>query len=246
MRVAALYDVHGNLPALEAVLADVEREGVDLVVSGGDVAAGPMPAACVDLLASLADRVAYVRGNSEREIVGAKRGAQQPTDEFGPAQRWVVEEMRDDHTEAFERWPLTLARDLDGLGPTLFCHAVPYDDTVFFLETTTEERAAAILGPVDERVVVCGHTHMQFDRRVGGVRVVNAGSVGMPYEAEPGAYWALLGPDVELRRTPYDLEAAAARVRATGWPAADEFARENLLAVPSRREALAVFEPRVG
>jgi diadenosine tetraphosphatase ApaH/serine/threonine PP2A family protein phosphatase len=95
-------------------------------------------------------------------------------------------------------------------------------------------------------VVVCGHTHMQFDRRIAGTRVVNAGSVGMPYEGAPGAYWALLGPDVELRRTAYDLERAAELIRASGWPGAEEFVRENLLVVPSREEALAVFEPLVG
>jgi hypothetical protein len=87
---------------------------------------------------------------------------------------------------------------------------------------------------------------MQFDRRVGETRVVNAGSVGMPYEAGPGAYWALLGPDVELRRTEYDVERAAEAIRATGWPQADEFAHENVLVVPRRAEALAAFEPGVG
>ena len=115
----------------------------------------------------------------------------------------------------------------------------------FFLETTREERATRILGPVDADAVVCGHTHMQFDRRIGGVRVVNAGSVGMPYEDEPAAYWALLGPGVELRRTHYDVEDAAARILATGWPSAAEFVDENVRVIPSRAEALAAFEPRV-
>jgi hypothetical protein len=86
---------------------------------------------------------------------------------------------------------------------------------------------------------------MQFDRRIAGRRVVNAGSVGMPYEASPGAYWALLGPDVELRRTRYDRKRAAERIAESGWPGTAEFTRENLLAVPSRAEALAVFEPLV-
>jgi diadenosine tetraphosphatase ApaH/serine/threonine PP2A family protein phosphatase len=70
--------------------------------------------------------------------------------------------------------------------------------------------------------VVCGHTHVQFDRRVDSLRVVNAGSVGAPYEAEPAAYWALLGEDVELRRTDYDVEAAIAAITASGYPKAAE------------------------
>ena len=93
-----------------------------------------------------------------------------------------------------------------------------------------------------EPVVVCGHTHVQFDREAAGKRLVNAGSVGMPYEARPGAYWALLGPDVELRRADYDLEAAAEAIRATGFPAAAELAAENVLRVPSAEEATKQFE----
>jgi predicted phosphodiesterase len=245
MRVAALYDVHGNLPALEAVLADVEREGVDLIVSGGDVSPGPMPAGCVDLLLSLDERVVFVRGNAERQLVEAKEGRLAPSEEFGPAQQWIVDATPDAHVERFRAWPLTATLEVDGLGRVLFCHAVPYDDMPFFLETTPEERAARILGPVDADTVVCGHTHMQFDRGIAGVRVVNAGSVGMPYEDEPAAYWALLGPEVELRRTRYDAENAAARILATGWPSATEFVDENVRVIPSRAEALAAFEPRV-
>ena len=187
-----------------------------------------------------------MRGNADRELVEAKRGELVPTDEPGPTRRWVVDRLRDGQAEALASWPLTVAVEVDGLGPTLFCHAVPRDDVPFFLETTPEVVAAEILGSVEERVVVCGHTHMQFDRRIGGVRVVNAGSIGMPYEDGPGAYWALLGPDVELRCTGYDLEAAAARIRAPGWERAEAFVRENVLTVPSRAEALAAFEPRVG
>jgi predicted phosphodiesterase len=243
VRVAALYDVHGNLPALEAVLAEVAREGVDVVVSGGDVAAGPMPVECLDLLAALGPQVVYVRGNGDRELVARRRGdVVAPTD----AAAWVAAAVRPEHVDVMASWPLTATLDVDGLGRTLFCHTVPYDDVSFFLETTEESQAAEILGPVDADALVCGHTHMQFDRVVGGVRVINAGSVGMPYEAEPGAYWALLGPDVSLRRTPYDVDAAAARIRATAWPGAEEFARENVVSVPTAAEARAAFEPSVG
>jgi len=99
---------------------------------------------------------------------------------------------------------------------------------------------ARLFAGVEARTVVCGHTHMQFDRRVGIVRVVNAGSVGMPF-GNPGAYWLLLGPDVELRRTPYDYAAAADRIRSTAYPKAEEFAARNVLQPPSEQEILAAF-----
>jgi hypothetical protein len=131
---------------------------------------------------------------------------------------------------------------VDGLGPVLFCHGSPRSDDEILTAVSPEERVVAALGGVDEAIVVCGHTHAQFDRRVSGKRLVNAGSVGMPYEAKPGAYWALLGPEVELRRTAYDLAATAEAIRATGFPEADALAAENVLAVPSAAEATERFE----
>lgn len=110
---------------------------------------------------------------------------------------------------------------------------------------TTDDRLEEFTAGVDADVVVCGHTHMPFERVVGRVRVVNPGSVGMPY-GHPGAFWALLGPGVELRRTDYDREAAAARMRQSTWPGAEEFARENVLSVASAEEAFAFFRAHGG
>jgi diadenosine tetraphosphatase ApaH/serine/threonine PP2A family protein phosphatase len=171
----------------------------------------------------------FVRGNADRNLSD-----------------WLAAELSEEQQAFLASLPTTTTLDIDALGEVLFCHSIPSSDEIYFLETTAESVAAELLGVVREHVVVCGHTHMQFDRRVGATRVVNAGSVGMPYEAKPGAYWALLGPDVELRRTEYDLERAAAAIRATDWPHANEFARENVLVVPPRAEALEVFEPGVG
>jgi predicted phosphodiesterase len=241
VRVAALYDVHGNLPALEAVLDDVERTGVDVIVSGGDLVAGPFARECLELLLARSD-VRFVSGNADRRVIEVARG--DPESEQNV--EWVLERLEQTHLDALAAFEPVAAMDVDGLGPTLFCHAIPRNDTEFFLETTPDEIAAPMLGDAAEDTIVCGHTHMQFDRRIGRHRVVNAGSVGMPYEAAPGAYWALLGPGVELRRTEFDLERAAERVRRSGHPMAEELARENVLTVPSRAEALAVFEPLVG
>ena len=138
--------------------------------------------------------------------------------------------------------PDTQTVDVDGLGQVLFCHGSPRSDEEILTRISSEERVGAACAGVEEALVVCGHTHVQFNREVAGTRLVNAGSVGMPYEAEPGAYWALLGPEVELRRTAYDLEAAAAAIRATGFPGADELAAANVLTVPSAEEATEQFE----
>ena len=243
MRIAALYDVHGNLPALEAVLAEVEGEGTDLIVFGGDIVSGALPRETLARVTELGDRARLIRGNAERVLGEVKRGERAAGD--GPGDGWFAGQLTDDEVAGLAGLPLHAVLDVDELGPVQIVHATPRDDEEVFLETTPEQVVAPMLAAAAAPLVVCGHTHMQFDRRLAGRRVVNAGSVGWPYEAAPGAYWALLGPDVELRRTEYDLGRAADRIAASGWPLAEEFARENVLTVPSRAEALAAFEPRV-
>jgi predicted phosphodiesterase len=240
VRVAALYDVHGNLPALEATLEDVERAGADLILVGGDVAIGPMPREALDRLLALGDRAVYVRGNGEREI--AEPPAAGELDLWQERTRWSAEQLDREQLGFLAGLPDTASLEIDGLGATLFCHGSPRSDEEILTAISSEARVAAAVEGVAEGVVVCGHTHVQFDRVVAGIRLVNAGSVGMPYEERPGAYWALLGPGVELRRTEYDLETAAAAIRATGFPDADGHARENVLAVPGPAEATEHFE----
>ena len=220
MQVAAIYDIHGNLPALEAVLSAVLDEGVDQIVVGGDVVPGPMPRDCVSVLRDLSVPVRFIMGNGDRDIVRAKRGKEltRVPPAFHEVMLWVADQLPAEHISDFAEWPLTVGFDVPGLGEVLFCHATPRDDNEIFTRVTPEDRLRPIFAATGAAVVICGHTHMQFDRRVGDVRVVNAGSVGMPF-GEPGAYWALLGPrGVELRRTKYDLLAAAARIRATEYP----------------------------
>jgi putative phosphoesterase len=229
VRVAALYDVHGNLPALEAVLAEVEREGVDQIVVGGDIASGPpLPRETVELVRSLPN-ARSIRGNADRlhdPQFGGDSGLE-----------WLLGQLDEEQVEWLGNLPFSAI--LDG---TLYVHATPQDDESVITELTSDERLAELLAGVEERRVVAGHTHMQLERRVGDVLFVNAGSVGRPYEGRPGAYWALVGGDtVELRRTDYDLERAAERVRASGHPMAETLAAENVLVVPSRAEALAAF-----
>ena len=232
MRVAALFDVHGNLPALEAVLAEPDVAAADLVLSGGDVVAGPFPAEAIALLRDLGERLVAVRGNGEREVLAAA------TEEA----RWCAERLTRDQRKWLASLPATASVRVQALGDVLLCHGTPRSDEEMVTLVTPEERLATILDGVEADIVLAGHTHSQLDRTVGGIRFVNAGSVGMPYELEPGARWTLLGPDVQLRRTEYDLDAAAERIRASGFPDAEAFAREYVLARVGAEEAARYFE----
>jgi putative phosphoesterase len=241
MRVAALYDIHGNLPALEAVLQDIRQAEIDRVVVGGDVFPGPMPRETLTLLLDLDIPVQFIQGNGDREVLAQMTGAKVTVPEpFRDILRWVAEQLHPEHERLLASWPETLRVEIRGLGEVLFCHATPRNDTEIFTRLTPEDRLLPVFEGVNVPVVVCGHTHMQFDRTVGGIRVVNAGSVGMPF-GEPGAYWLLLGPDVQLRHTPYDLTKAAERIRHTDYPQAHDFAAQNVLQPPSEEETLRAF-----
>jgi predicted phosphodiesterase len=239
-RVAVLADIHANLPALEAVLADAEAAGAQALVLLGDIALGPMPAPTLDLLASLGERAIWVHGNCERELITAFDGGEipGPNGEAAAASAGLIGR---DHRDLLDGLPLTVTLDIAGLGLTLFCHATPRRDDGMVLVDSPPERWSAVLDNVTEPAVICGHTHMQFDRLVAGHRVVNAGSVGMPY-GSPGACWALLGPGgVTLRQTPYDPAEAARRIAASGYPDADQWAAEYVLQHYPADEALAAF-----
>lgn len=242
MRVAALYDIHGNLPALEAVLQDIRQAEVDHIVVGGDVIAGPMPRETLTCLLDLNMPVHFIQGNADREVVAQMAGtdAGAVPEHVREVVRWVAQQLQPEHGQLLAGWPKTLRLEIGGLGQVLFCHATPRSDTEVFTRLTPEERLLPVFAGLNVPIIICGHTHMQFDRTVGSVRVVNAGSVGMPY-GEPGAYWLLLGPDVQLRHTPYDLAKAAARIRDTKYPQAQDFAARNVLQPPSEAEALEAF-----
>jgi predicted phosphodiesterase len=233
MRVAALYDIHGNLPALEAVLEEVE--GVDAVVVGGDVASGPMPRETLGALRSMGDRVHFVRGNADRVL--DLEGIPEPN---RSARLWVGEQLGEEPLGFLAGLSLDVVLDVDGLGSVRFCHGAPGSDELTITSVTPDERLRRLLAGVEEDVVVCGHTHVQFDRWSDGVRVLNAGSVGAPYEAEPAAYWLELGPEVRFRRTDYDVEAALEQMRLTGYPNLDPYL-EYLSPDPDRPERLSAL-----
>jgi predicted phosphodiesterase len=241
VKVAALYDIHGNLPALESVLFEIASLGLDQVVIGGDVVPGPFPCETVERLLAIDLPVKYIHGNAEiaaLDAMGGRNPRGMPESHW-PIIRWTAEKTAA-FAPLFASWPKTVEIEMGGLGRVIFCHATPRDENEIFTRLTDENRLLPIFEGVNADVVVCGHTHMQFDRRVGSMRVVNAGSVGMPF-GNPGACWLLLGPGIELRRTAYDLAAAAERIRASDYPDRENFAARFVLKPPGEQEMLEVF-----
>jgi putative phosphoesterase len=225
MRVAALPDVHGNAPALAAVLDELKLDEPDLVVFCGDLTWGSLPQETLALVRALEIPARFVRGNADR-MVGVELEGRGP---------WMASHHTADDLAFLAGFEETVSVDVDGLGPTCFSHGSPRSDEECVTERTPAERVREFMAGRDEQVVVTAHVHLQYDRTVDGIRCVGPGSVGLPYGDPPGyAYWALLGPDVELRRTPYDLEAAIGRMRATDDPRVDEIV--ELMRGPSSRE----------
>lgn len=240
-RVAALYDVHANLPALEAVLADVASADVDAIVFGGDLVAGPLPAQTLARVRALdGPAVHLVRGNGDREALAPGAGDAPPQ----VAARFVAGHLSRADRALVAAFETAVVLDVAGLGPVRFVHATPRSDEEILTSLTPPVRWRAMFAGVREGVVVCGHTHRQSDRRLGGVRVVNAGAVGMPYEGRAGAYWALLGPDVELRRSEVDVPAMAQAIRASGYPLADELLAESFTQPVDADAVERLFEPQ--
>lgn len=239
--VAALYDIHGNLPALDAVLDELRREPPDAVVVGGDVAAGPMPREVLARLRELPWPVHWLRGNADRFVVMGFDGTIPPElleNALFEGDAWAARFLSRADRDFLDGLPPLLALDVEGLGEVLFCHATARIDEERVTTATPPGRLARVLAEARAGVVVGGHTHRQFDRRAGDGRMINAGSVGRPYEHRPGAYWLRLGPGVALRRTPYDTAAADAAFRALGYPAAGLiFATVDPDAVAERYEA---------
>jgi predicted phosphodiesterase len=245
--VAVLSDIHGVLPALEAVLAEPDVAAAGLIVLTGDIASGPQPAAVLDRLLALGDQAVWVRGNADRELVALARGEDiEVPDEITP---WAAEQLSASHLDwlAGLSHPVTL--DVGGFGPVLFCHGSPRDDEEVVLADTRLERWAEVLDGVPPEVmtVVCGHTHMPFVRLAHRRQIINPGSVGMPY-GRAGAHWALLsGGAVTLRRSEFDLRQACEDLcRLSSFPGVAGWADYFLYSRASDAEALTAFAPRDG
>ncbi|MFD3808996.1 metallophosphoesterase family protein [Streptomyces sp. NPDC058619] len=245
-RVAVLSDIHGVLPALEAVLGEPDVSTADHIVLTGDITAGPQPAQVLDLLTSLGDRVIWISGNADRELLEYRRGQRDTIpDTIAP---WAAEQLREDHLDLLGSLPRSLSLSVDGLGKVLFCHATPRDDEEVVLVDSRLDRWKEVFDGLDTdiRTVVCGHTHMPFVRLAHGRLVINPGSIGMPY-GRTGAHWALLGPGGELRTTHFDIQASATQLdQDSSYPDIAEWADYFLHARATDTDALTAFAPRDG
>jgi putative phosphoesterase len=242
-RVAVLSDVHGNVPALAAVLAEPDVATADLVVLCGDLTWGPEPEETYALIAGLGDRAVAVRGNADRCVVELAAGTRAART---PRETWMPDRHSREVLAFLRALPFSAIVDVAGLGDVLFCHGSPRSDNELVTSGTPADRFARLSTDVTPKVLATGHTHLQLDRTVGDRRSLNPGSVGLPFHlGEPGtAYWALLGPDVALRSTRYDPDAAVARTHASGDPAAERVAA-LLLGPPTPEEIVADAESRV-
>lgn len=252
LRVAVLCDIHANLPALESVLEEIHHAGVDLVVLGGDVLPGPMPRETLARLQALDVPLKGIHGNGELGVLAqVEAGDPSAVTYWGttsgyilpePLRQipiWTAGQLQPANVSLLRTWPKTIRVRIDPLGDVLFCHGTPTSETDAFTRLTPEDVLLPVFEGLGVSLVVCGHTHMQFDRMIGTTRVVNAGSVGMPF-GRTGADWLLLGPDVQLQNTPYDLAAAGARIRRTEYPQAREMA-ESLTEPPAEGAMLDAF-----
>lgn len=243
MRVAVVADIHGNLPALRAVLADLDEVRADAVVVAGDTVGGPCVAGCLELLDARPEPVHWIAGNSEREAAAAYDGAPVPDDAPGRAAAWSGRELDRRWRDALASWPITLA--FDGV---LFCHGSPRRDDEILTRVTTEDVLREVVGGVAERLVVGGHTHQQFIRDLGdGRTVANAGSVGLPYEGRAAAFWMLVSDgEAELRATAYDVPAAVRELRASGYPEIDDHLDGSIVDPADPAWVAAYFEHTAG
>lgn len=243
MRLAALYDIHGNATALSAVLTAIESARPDAIIIGGDVLPGPQIVECLDLIACLSVQTYFVAGNGERECLAMRRGVEPRSVplEYWPVLEWCARRLSAEQATWLSTWQQAVRLDHPALGRALFCHATPRSDTDVFTRLTPEGALISAFDGCDADTVLCGHTHMQFDRMVGRIRVINAGSVGLPF-GRPLAQWLWVDAcGAQLRSEPYDIDGAAERIARSDYPEAGLYADRFLRRPESEEKMLALF-----
>ena len=245
MKIAAIYDIHGNLPALEAVIKVIKEIDPDHIVVGGDVVTGPMPVECLEALKELNEsyQMSYIHGNAESEVLRAVAGEEPRgfTENNDAIAQWVASKLSAEQLEEIKSWSLTCTIENAHGDEILFCHATPQNDIDVFTSNSSDEKVERFFEGVTNPMVVCGHTHMQIERELENTRLINAGSVGMSFTS-PGAYWLLIADgEVSFNHTMYNLEDAAARLSKTDFPNVEAFVANNVLSTKSEDDAIAML-----
>jgi putative phosphoesterase len=232
VRVGLIADLHGNLPALDAVLAELERDGLDELVCLGDVAVGPQPAATLERVRGLGCPV--VLGNWDAWFVdGFPRLEGELNEKLLEMGAWWASQLSDDQRHYIRSFRPSHQVSL-GDGASLLCfHGSPRSNDDMILATTPDPDLERMLAGAQDTVLAGGHTHLPLLRRHLGSLLVNPGSVGLPFRHQPGpvrmARWAEYGVvtseggsiGVDLRRATYDVAAFLELARSTGMPHAD-------------------------
>jgi putative phosphoesterase len=221
-KVAAIYDIHGNVVALEAVLNEIHNRDVDIIVVGGDLAWGPNPFQVMDKLMSINENICFIRGNADREVAfkyGLDEGLEPAIAEIN---MWCADQLLEEHINFLKKLPISISLQLEKFGEILFVHGSPRSDEESIRIDTPDSEVIEMIKDVSPEIIVCGHTHVQFDRVAQRKRIINPGSVGLPSKAK-GACWAIIGEDVEFIETQYDIDKAANFIRESGVPYAEEF-----------------------
>jgi putative phosphoesterase len=231
MKIAALYDIHGNNFALESVLNDVMRENVDTVLVGGDLVWGPQPREVMDTLMKFRNKFLFIMGNADREVAyryGPEDGCEGFVAELN---KWCADQLTDEHIEFLKNLTERQSIYISGLGEILFIHGSPRSDEEAIRFDTNDSEIIEMIKDTKEDIIVCGHTHIQFDRLVADKRIVNAGSVGLQSKAK-GACWLLIDKVMKLKVTEYSVDKAAEQILKSTCPYKKEFA-EHILNPPN-------------
>jgi predicted phosphodiesterase len=243
MRLAVLSDIHGNLTALQAVLADLQSQGsMDHTWVLGDLAAfGPDPAGCIQAVQEIPN-VKAIQGNTERYLVTGARPTHRVPDEAAWSDlkngilprdlsyAWTTSQLDWSQAEYLLKLRHHLSLEAPGYGWVVAFHAIPGNDEVGISPDTPDYQVRDALLDVEGSLALGGHTHLPLDRDLGDWRVVNPGSVGFPADGDTRAAYAILtfengAVSVDQRRVPYDIEAVVARYAEVGHPAPDQYIR---------------------
>lgn len=249
MRIAVISDTHGNLLALDAVLADLDSAGpLDEIIMAGDFAfGGPFPAECIERIRERGLRA--VRGNTDEFIVEVATVGARPAREVeagqrhGPLQieidRWAVERLTEDQIDYLAALPLQITIPNPDSGPLAIVHATPWSSHPPVSAGAPEAIARRMLDASGGRALGYGHIHIQYQRRLDGRLLAAVGSVGLPFDGDQRAAYAVFtstgdGWDVDFRRVSYDVDAAIDQVLRSGVPNAAAFATTLRSASPPR------------